>query len=113
MKEKASGANHGAQADFWATALLLMTPPTLGAIPDHVKPMIYNQEIMLSGETFFYRPQFFFNELDHFATLDAAEMTVMALTQNRLIMHVAIFVPYFLDKTAFHNKRYIPIDRGL
>jgi hypothetical protein len=47
------------------------------------------------------------------ATLDAAEMTVMTLTQNRLIVHMAIFVPDFLDETAFHYEWYIPINRGL
>jgi hypothetical protein len=75
--------------------------------------MINNQETMLSGQAFFYGLQLFFNKLDNFATLDAAEMAVMALTENRLIMHVAIFVPHFLDEPAFHNERYIPIDRGL
>jgi hypothetical protein len=87
--------------------------PTRGAISHHVKPMIYNQKIMLFSETFFYHLQFFFYEFNDFAALDTTEMTMVALTVHGLIMHVAILVPDFFYETAFHDEGYIPIDGGL
>jgi hypothetical protein len=40
-------------------------------------------------------------------------MTMMGLPINRFIVHMAVFMPDFLDQSAFHDQRDITVNGGL
>jgi hypothetical protein len=75
--------------------------------------MIYDVEMILSSQSFLYLLQVVFYKLDDLATSKTSQMTMMSLPIYGFIVHMAVFVPDFLDQTAFHDQRDIAINGGL